>query len=167
MKYSIIISALIITVLSFSANAQNSATANSSLSQVLSQYYDLKNALEGSDAATASKKAGELLKTINNLDIKSLSATENKAFTAVQSKLSYDARHISEVQNLDHQREHFASLSLNVYSLAKAAKLSAQPVFELYCPMKKAYWLSNDSAVKNPYYGSQMLTCGKVTETIQ
>jgi hypothetical protein len=33
--------------------------------------------------------------------------------------------------------------------------------------MKKAYWLSPDKAIKNPYYGSAMLTCGKVTETIQ
>jgi len=32
--------------------------------------------------------------------------------------------------------------------------------------MKKAVWLSNEKAIKNPYYGSQMLTCGKVVETI-
>ncbi|RYF82932.1 MAG: DUF3347 domain-containing protein, partial [Chitinophagaceae bacterium] len=36
-----------------------------------------------------------------------------------------------------------------------------------YCPMKKALWLSNEKAIKNPYYGSAMLTCGKVTETIE
>jgi hypothetical protein len=28
--------------------------------------------------------------------------------------------------------------------------------------MKKASWLSNDKAIKNPYYGSAMLTCGNV-----
>jgi len=55
----------------------------------------------------------------------------------LQNKLSYDARHIAEVQKIDHQREHFASLSLNMYSLAKSVRLSNQPVYEDYCPMKK------------------------------
>jgi hypothetical protein len=32
--------------------------------------------------------------------------------------------------------------------------------------MKKAYWLSGDAAIKNPYFGSSMLTCGKVSTTI-
>ena len=30
--------------------------------------------------------------------------------------------------------------------------------------MKKAAWLSSEKQIKNPYYGSSMLTCGEVTE---
>jgi hypothetical protein len=33
--------------------------------------------------------------------------------------------------------------------------------------MQDANWLSKENAVKNPYYGSQMLTCGKTVETIK
>lgn len=32
---------------------------------------------------------------------------------------------------------------------------------------KGATWLSKENVVKNPYYGSMMLSCGKVTETIK
>jgi hypothetical protein len=32
---------------------------------------------------------------------------------------------------------------------------------------KGADWLSKENAVKNPYYGSMMLTCGKTVETIK
>jgi len=32
--------------------------------------------------------------------------------------------------------------------------------------MKKEYWISADSTVKNPYYGSQMLTCGTVKDKV-
>ena len=163
MKLTILIALLFISMFSFSAQAQTT----SPLPEVLNQYYGLKNALVGSDAAAASKQAAELLKTINAIDTKTLSAEEGKAFSALQSKQGFDARHISEVQDITHQREHFAALSLNMYALAKAAKLSTQPVYEQYCPMKKAYWLSSDAAVKNPYYGSQMLTCGKVMDTIK
>jgi hypothetical protein len=137
------------------------------LSQLLLLYYDVKNALVNADAATASAKAGELLNAINNMDVKSLSPNDKKAFAAVQYKLEYDARHISEVKELAHQREHFANLSKNMYALAKSAKLSDQPVYEQYCPMKDAYWLSNETAIKNPYYGSSMLTCGEVKDTLK
>jgi hypothetical protein len=51
--------------------------------------------------------------------------------------------------------------------MAKGVKLSSEPIYQQYCPMKKAAWLSNESAVKNPYYGSSMLTCGNVTDTIK
>lgn len=137
------------------------------LSQLLSLYYEVKNALINADAATASAKAGELLNAINNMDVKSLSANDKKAFASLQYKLEYDARHISEVKDLSHQREHFANLSKNMYELAKNAKLSSQPVYEQYCPMKDAYWLSNETAIKNPYYGSSMLTCGSVKDTLK
>jgi len=55
-----------------------------------------------------------LLNAINRVHTKTLSANERKAFLPLQNKLSYDARHIAEVQKIDHQREHFASLSLNM-----------------------------------------------------
>jgi len=33
--------------------------------------------------------------------------------------------------------------------------------------MKKAYWLSSEAAIKNPYFGNAMLACGKITETLK
>jgi hypothetical protein len=161
-----VISAIFLLFVSFSVSAYYHRDA-SSLSQLLSLYYDVKNALVNSDAATASAKSGELLKAINSVDSGSLSQTERNAFSSLHYKLEYDARHISETKELSHQREHFANLSLNMYALAKAAKLSAQPVYEQYCPMKKAYWLSSEAAIKNPYYGNDMLICGEVKDTLK
>ena len=142
-------------------------TERKSMSDLINLYYDLKDALVNSDASAAAEKARLLLDAVSNADIKSLSANDAKEFTAIQPKLAYDARHISEVKAIDHQREHFASLSANMFKLAKVVKLSATPVYKMYCPMKKAYWLSNETTVRNPYYGQQMLSCGKVEETIK
>jgi Protein of unknown function (DUF3347) len=142
------------------------SSSHSSLSNLLPLYYDLKNALVNDDAASASKKAEALLNAINRVDLKTLSGKEHDIFVSLKDKLSYDTRHIAEVQKIDHQREHFASLSLNMYTLAKSAKLTSQPVYEDYCPMKKAYWLSEEAIIKNPYFGTQMPTCGKVTNTL-
>jgi hypothetical protein len=137
------------------------------LTQLRNSYSGIKNALVSSDAKTAATNAGELLKAINGVDMKVLSETDMKAFMPLQEKLAFDAKHISENNGIAEQREHFSSLSNNIYKLAKAVKLSADPVYQEYCPMKKMYWLSSEAAIKNPYYGKAMLTCGKVTETIK
>ncbi|RYF79677.1 MAG: DUF3347 domain-containing protein, partial [Chitinophagaceae bacterium] len=47
---------------------------------------------------------------------------------------------------------------------AKALKPGNEPIYLQYCPMKNASWLSSAKQIRNPYYGSSMLTCGEVTE---
>jgi hypothetical protein len=138
----------------------------SSLSQLLASYYEIKNALINSDSQDAAAKAGDFLKIVNAVDMKSLPPSDMAVFMSFQDKLAYDARHISESSDIGHQREHFANFSSNFFKLAKAVKLTGQAVYYDYCPMKKSYWLSADAAIKNPYFGKQMLTCGKVTKTL-
>ena len=94
-------------------------------------------------------------------------AKDHATFMSLRDKLAFDSRHISESTDIHHQREHFTSLSANMVTLAKQATLSQQPVYEDYCPMKKAYWLSSETAIKNPYFGSSMPTCGKVAATLK
>jgi hypothetical protein len=137
------------------------------LSPVLTDYYGIKDALFSGDAKTAAFKAGEMLKAVNGVDLSTLSGNEHKTFIALQAKLAFDARHISESSDINHQREHFTSLSANMVSLSKQAHLAQQPIYEDYCPMKKAFWLSSDIAIKNPYFGGSMPGCGKVANTIK
>lgn len=137
------------------------------LSPVLNRYYQVKDALVAGDAAAAATAAGEMLKAINAVDMNSMTPADHTAFMALDDKLAFDARHISESKDINHQREHFTSLSANMYKLARQVKLSAQPIYEDYCPMRKAYWLSSDMAIRNPYLGSTMPSCGKVAATIQ
>ena len=129
-------------------------------SQLLQSYLDIKNALVAGNANTASLNAGEFVKTLNGIDAKLINE-------ATRSALLKDAGHISGSKDIKQQREYFAPFSTNMYDVTKSVKLTDQPVFYAYCPMKKSYWLSDAPAIKNPYYGSSMLTCGKVTETIK
>jgi hypothetical protein len=144
-----------------------STKADAQLSNLLTSYYNIKNALVSSNANTAAAQADEFVKALKAIDIKSLSEADRKALEPLQEKLVFDAEHIAETKDISHQRDHFESFSENFYKLAKAVKLSDKPIYQSYCPMKKAYWLSNEAAIKNPYYGSQMLTCGKVSDTIK
>jgi hypothetical protein len=164
MKKIFLLVALIATVFSQTLFAQDT---KSPLNTLLSSYYDIKNDLIKSNSADAAAHSGEFLKAINAVDMKELPAADMTAFMPLKEKLAFDARHISESKDIAHQREHFASFSANFFKLAKAVKLTDQAVYYAYCPMKKSYWLSAEAAIKNPYYGSQMLTCGKVAETLK
>jgi len=146
----------------FSAFAQTS-----SLSPILAAYYQVKDALVAGDAKTVATAAGGLFKAINGVDMTTLQPKDHQAFMTLEAQLAYDSRHISESSDINHQREHFASLSANLFKLAKQVRLSDQPICEDYCPMKKTYWLSSDEAIKNPYFGSSMPTCGKVSTTLK
>lgn len=140
---------------------------SSALSPILTDYYQVKDALVAGDAKAAASAAGEMLKSVNSVNMSTLSPKDHQAFMTLQDKLEYDSRHISESSDINHQREHFTSLSANLFKLARQVHLSGQPIYEDYCPMKKAYWLSSDAAIKNPYFGSSMPTCGKVSTTLK
>ena len=139
---------------------------SSGLPAILTDYYQVKDALVAGDAKAVAAAAGGMLKAINGVDMAALAPKDHQAFMALQDKLAYDSRHISESSDINHQREHFTSLSANLFKLAKQVRLSDRPIYEDYCPMKKAYWLSSDEAIKNPYFGSSMPTCGKVSTTL-
>ena len=159
MKKLLLLVALIATAFSQKSFAQESDN-QTQLSQLLSSYYQVKNALIEGNSNTAALQAEEFLKTANGISNRTISEGSRNA-------LVKDAGIISDSKDIKKQREVFANFSTNMYALAKSLKLTAEPIYYQYCPMKKAYWLSADKAVKNPYYGSAMLTCGKVTETIQ
>ena len=165
-KKTFFIVALIATAFVQKGFAQDSTRSNK-LTNLLNAYYDIKNALVSSDATVAANKASEFVKAIDAVDMKTLSTADNTAFMAAQDKLKADAQAIAASNKIEAQRTTFSTLSNNIFALAKAAKLSAEPVYQQYCPMKKMYWLSSEAAIKNPYYGKMMLTCGKVTETIK
>lgn len=140
------------------------------LSKVYDHYFALKDALVKDDGTTASAKAVALVKAIKEVDMKSMASDEHTTWMKVEKDLLMHAEHISETKDIAHQREHFSMLSENVYSLVKVFK-SDETIYQQHCPMyndgKGADWLSKQSAVKNPYYGSSMLSCGKTTETIK
>ena len=95
---------------------------------------------------------------------------EHTIWMKVLKNIKEDAEHIADTKDAKHQRDHFDTLSKNIYELIKVSKQET-PTYYQFCPManngKGANWLSKENVVKNPYYGSMMLSCGKVTETIK
>ena len=170
-----IITAIFFTLFTVSLNAQHTHDHNetsktgqsNSLHQMLALYLDIKNALTNDNAALASSKADAFAKTVSAIDMNSLSGKEMETFMGAQKKLAASASEVAETKDIKKQRDAFAGLSADMIALAKNARLSEKPVYVDYCTMKKTSWLSTEATIKNPYFGKQMSTCGKITETIQ
>ena len=158
MKIALITIAFSLLICSKPAFAQQS-TDSSGSGQLLSLYYSIKDALVKGQAEQAKIKAGEFGSAIGSLPANSLPEKNRAA-------LLKDANAVSKAKDIKQQREHFASFSDHMFELAKVKKLSSLPIYKAYCPMKKSSWLSEETAIKNPYYGSAMLTCGEVVETL-
>ncbi|WDF62742.1 DUF3347 domain-containing protein [Flavobacterium sp. KACC 22763] len=175
MKKSIIALAMAVTVL-FTANTIQAKTnssglteiemADSQLQSVYDAYFSVKDALIKSDSKLTSAKAATLLTAITAVKMDKLKSNEHTVWMKVVKKLTADAKSISATTDLKKQRETFKSLSKSTYDLIKVSSPS-EPIYKQYCPMADADWLSKEKAVKNPYYGSSMLTCGNVVETIK
>lgn len=139
------------------------------LSLVFLNYFKIKEALVNSDLKTTRNYAGSLYRAINRVD-----SLENKVYVLWMKKkeeIESDAISISaNAKDINEQRLFLNRLSNNVYELMKVSKQNF-PVYYQHCPManqgKGGSWLSKEEAIKNPYYGSQMLDCGKTIEIIK
>jgi len=140
------------------------------LSEVYDSYFAVKDALVRTDGAAASTSSKTLFTEINNVKMDKLSMDVHMAWMKVFENLKEDAEHIADIKDIGRQRDHFISLSKNIYEVMKISKQET-PTYYQFCPMandgKGANWLSKENAIKNPYYGSQMLNCGNTVETIK
>lgn len=153
-----------------SNHARHIATTNKNQIQtVLNSYFLVKDALIQTDATATSTRATALLAAIKALDMNTLSSEEHQVWMKGVNGLTVNVENISKSKSVAKQRELFANVSKTIYDLAKISKLES-PIYYQHCPMfnagKGAHWLSKDSAIKNPYFGSNMLTCGSTVETL-
>ncbi len=143
-----IIFVLAVMLIGFSAFAQNT-------SLLLNNYMEVKNALVSSNGTAAT----ETINTLNN------SVKKEENFAQKAELLKATEKLYKAGNNLDKQRAAFNDVSIIMWQLVKDSENVNGSVYYQYCPMKKAWWLSREKDIKNPYYGSAMLTCGNVAET--
>ncbi len=140
------------------------------LKVVFDNYFLVKDALITSNGNSTASASKELVTAINNIKMDKLEMDVHMVWMKVVNTIKKDAENIGNTKDIKIQRDHFTTLSKDIYTLIKVSKYET-PVYYQFCPMfndgKGANWLSKENAVKNPYYGSMMLNCGKTVETIK
>ncbi len=139
------------------------------LQPVFDRYFEVKDALVQTDGKTASTKAKAFVSAINKVNMGQLESKTHDVWMEKMKALKDNAEKISQSTDPADQRTYFSSLSEPMYELMKVSN-TASTVYYQKCPMynngKGANWLSKESAIKNPYYGSKMMTCGSTVEKI-
>lgn len=148
--------ALLISTLSF-AQHEGHSMAEAKIDPALTAYYKVKNALVDSDTKTVAAEAKKLATLLKKSE-KTIGVEAYKAASAMGASTDIAA-----------QRTQLGSLTEGMYQAVKKAKTEGT-VYYAYCPMannsKGGYWLSEKKEIANPYYGSKMLKCGSVKETL-
>lgn len=147
------------------------AKVSGSIKEIIGHYMYVKNALVNDNGNEAASGAQAMTQTISKVDKSLLTAEQKRVFDTHADKLTGPAAGIANNgDKIKLQRAEFAIMSEAVYELAKAFG-GGRELYHIHCPMfnenKGALWLSETKEVKNPYYGSQMLTCGTVQEIIK
>ena len=152
------------------SNSSAEVQDKNQLQVIFDTYFLVKNALIKSDGNSAATNAAALLSATNAVKMEELATDVHVVWMKVLKNLKEDIKTISETKDIKIQRDYFDTLSVNMYELIKISKQDT-PIYYQNCPManegKGANWLSKENAIKNPYYGSMMLTCGKTIETIK
>jgi hypothetical protein len=133
---------------------------------ILKDYFNLKDALVSDDNDKAKSLGMTLTKSLKSLDASGYSESEKTELKDIMEDAIEHAEHIGK-SDIKHQREHFKILSKDIIDMV-AVTGTATKLYEQFCPMYDGgtAWLSMNKEVRNPYYGSAMLKCGKVQREI-
>ncbi len=139
------------------------------LNSVLENYITIKDALVNSNVTEATAKARLLIKSLSKVDMKLLKGEPHVYWMSKVKLITESTHQIINTKKLSEQKEAFSSLSNAIISSTKTFGVEKGTFYMQFCPMAGSdggFWLSKEEAIKNPYFGDEMLTCGSVKETI-
>lgn len=149
-----------------SGDMMGSKAQASDANQVLADYMVLKNALVADNKEDAARAGEKIESALRGLNISSYTAEQQKELKDIVADAAEHAEHIGKSE-MDHQREHFKTLSKDMIDMVAITGADGK-MYQMFCPMYDdgSPWLSMEKEVKNPYYGSKMISCGKMEKEI-
>jgi hypothetical protein len=156
------------------AVGDNSGAFNQSYSSLLAAYDAVKDALVASDTAKASAAALELRQAADSLKLDEIKGDSTGAIKETAqifaSTISTSAHALSLENGLEAKRKEFEMIADALYNLTRTVRYDGQKLYWQFCPMafdnKGAYWVSDERAIRNPYFGDAMLECGSVQDSL-
>lgn len=146
-------------------NAQDGA-AKRELHNLLSGYFEMKNALTKDNVAKTAESAKKVSAIIAQFPVKTLTPEQLDAWKKEVPVMKKTVADMQSGTTLAAQREPFGPFSDAIIRLVKGLHMNEETLYVQYCPMVKKSWLNEVEAVQNPFYGSKMYSCGKVSETL-
>ncbi|WP_062058181.1 efflux RND transporter periplasmic adaptor subunit [Aquimarina longa] len=121
--------------------------------------------------ASNSTKVTDFAKTTKER-LQAIKTTGLSRTTIIHLTKSIEELHkISITKELKEQRAYFVTLNESIVVLVSNFNEMITPIYVQKCPMantnRGAIWISTEKEIRNPYFGSAMLNCGSVIDTIK
>jgi hypothetical protein len=127
------------------------------LQAIYNAYISLKDKLVATNFDESKLAAGELATNLKGY--KGCESAEKIAIT------------IAEAKDIVGQRASFTNLNVELIPIFKQASLVSGTMYLQHCPMANngdgGDWISSEQKIQNPYYGDEMMECGRVVEEIK
>jgi hypothetical protein len=131
-----------------------------SMRPILADYLKIQEKLAADSITGIAAPAQSIAHAASELNTSSLSGEYAAHLKDLPARLREAAGAVGKATDLNATRESFKDLSRPMAMWATMSRPSGINV--VFCDMAKASWLQREGAIRNPYYGSQMLTCGQV-----
>jgi Cu(I)/Ag(I) efflux system membrane fusion protein len=143
--------------------------SHNQISQLIVSYLALKDSLVNDNFEGAKKAAVKTHKLTENMDMKAMSHQAHKAYMEVNKSMKSNLKKAVTAEDIEPLRNTFLDISNSMIKLSKSTVLTDK-LYIQHCPMANDYdggdWLSKEKKIRNPYFGSSMLTCGSVTDEV-
>jgi Cu(I)/Ag(I) efflux system membrane fusion protein len=135
---------------------------------LLDPYLKFKDALVETNTKKASREAQTFLHNLKKIDMSLLDQSAHELWMPIYQNMKQAVEKAFAANDIEIQRQSFSAITDSYFEAINTFGLSGLDSYYQYCSMafdnKGAYWISKDKDIKNPYFGSKMMTCG---ETIQ
>lgn len=145
--------------------------AKEALQPLYDTYLNWKEALANDDFEEAQKNATNFKSAFEKVDMGFFKDEAHMVWMDLEGRLAKSLEHIQHFSDIEQLRKAFQSASATMIELTSTFTPLGKTIYVQHCPMadnnKGADWLSADKKIRNPYFGSSMLTCGEVTKEIK
>jgi Cu(I)/Ag(I) efflux system membrane fusion protein len=134
-------------------------------------YLDVQQALADDNLDAAKTALQGMREAFAAVEAKDLSSAALTAWQTQAEALSQGLEAMAAAEDLPAMRTHFEPVSMAIIELARQFALHSEAdLYVVHCPMafdfEGADWLQVSQDVLNPYFGSEMLTCGTVKDHV-
>ncbi len=134
------------------------------LDAVYAAYFDLQFALSHDNPDNAKKAAQQVTAALQKTDMKAMSEAQHYVYMPQHMAIKQSAGGIANAADLEAARTQFQPMSNALIALAEAFGSKSHKLLKYHCPMafdfKGADWLQGKDGTENPYFGSEMFSCG-------
>lgn len=152
------------------SNKEVPQEATNDVQALLESYFSLKTALSQDNYKQATKAGIKMKNKLSSIEMAHFSGDYHMVWMEQSSLLEKKLSQLETSKGIDAIRSLFIGISESMVVLAEQFAQPSTPIYIQHCPMansnKGAHWLSVDLEILNPYFGSQMLSCGSTVKTI-